>query len=59
MVDWKSLIGGLPMRGSVNFGFCDGAGRTAPDSQVSCNAIAYLTASANIGVAPSSLATNV
>jgi hypothetical protein len=56
---WKRSAGCLPMHVSVDFGLCICTGRAAPDSPVRCDVIAHLTASANIGIAPSSLSTNV
>ena len=56
---WKCSIGCLPMHSSVDFGLCVCTGRAAPDSPVRCDVITYLTASANIDIAPGPLTTNV
>ena len=56
---WECLVDCLPMNSSVDFGLCVCTGRTAPDSPVRCDVIAYLTSSANVDIAPGPLATNV
>jgi predicted permease len=47
------------MLSSVDFDFCICVARLLPNSPVRCNVITYLTASANIGIIPGPLATNV
>ena len=58
-MSWECLIGCPPMYDSVDFGLCVCVGRAAPDtSPVRC-VITHLTASVNIDVVSSPLATNV
>lgn len=59
---WKCSFGCLPMHNTVIDGLrilriC--TGRVTPDSQVRYDIITHLTASANIGIAPGPLATNI
>ena len=55
----KRLTGYLPMHSSTDIFLRVCAGRLAPDSPVRCDVTTYLTASANIEIAPGPLATNV
>ena len=56
---WICLIDCLSMPSSVDFDFCICVARVLPNSPVCCDIIAYLTASANIGIIPGPPATNV
>jgi hypothetical protein len=58
-MSWICLIGCLSMPGSVEFDFCICVTRVLPNSPVRCDVIIYSTASANIGIIPGPLATNV
>ena len=56
---WKCSTGYLPMHSSINTGLRICAGQVAPDSPVRCDVTTYLTASANIYIAPGSFATDI